>query len=57
MTEVWYVQGEYPPDMRRWPTLFDTKLAAEKYARQLFPDEDPDKRYARIYCIEVNEES
>jgi hypothetical protein len=36
--------------------LFATKMAAEIYARKLFPDEDPDRRYARIYCMPVWEE-
>lgn len=50
MIEVWYVRGEDPPG---WPTLFDTKYLAEKYARELFPGEDEDQRYARIYYREV----
>ena len=48
MSDVWYVQGE--SDV---PTLWETKEDAEKYARYLFPDEDPDTRYARIYFREV----
>lgn len=46
---VWYVadgQGYIP-------TLFDTKEAAEKWARMLFPDESPSQRYARVYYREV----
>jgi hypothetical protein len=50
---VWYIRGE-PHDAL--PTLFATKLGAEAYARQLFPDEDPDTRYARIYFINLWEE-
>ena len=50
MKEVWYVQGEEP---NGWPTLFEDKILAEKYARDLFPNEDEDKRYARIYYREV----
>lgn len=48
MRQVWWVQGE---DMEEWriPTLFDTKEAAERYARILFPDEGEDRRYARIF--------
>lgn len=53
MNEVWYVHGD-PYAVDRWPTLFATKLAAEAYARECFPDEDPDKRYARVMYREVN---
>lgn len=56
MVQVWYVQGEsdlsVDPD-KPGPTLWETKEDAEKYARYLFPDEDPDTRYARIYYREV----
>tara|TARA_Y100000114_G_scaffold31122_1_gene26715 strand:- start:274 stop:492 length:219 start_codon:yes stop_codon:yes gene_type:complete len=48
MSDVWYVQGEF-----YFHPLWETKEDAEKYARYLFPDEDPDTRYARIYCREV----
>lgn len=48
---VWYVGGAEPE--AAFPTLFDTQLAAEIYARHLFPDEHPDTRNARIYCREV----
>lgn len=47
MNMVWYVHGE-TNDPDEWPTLFDTKLGAEKWARELFPDENPSTRYARI---------
>lgn len=50
MKDVWYVQGD--PDMSpsgQWPNLFETKEAAEVYARIVFPELDEDKRYARIY--------
>jgi hypothetical protein len=46
--EVWWVLG----DSDR-PFLWRTKEDAEKYARELFPDESPDTRYARIYYKEV----
>lgn len=48
MKQVWYVLGE--PDVQQgWnPTLFATKTAAEMYARQLWPLENPDTRYARV---------
>lgn len=51
MSEIWYVVGD---TLRH---LFSTKMAAEKYARVLFPDEDPDKRYARVMCRQVFDES
>lgn len=50
MKQVWYVHDPSEPG---WPQLFDTKLAAEQYARMLFPNETEDKRYARIYYREV----
>jgi hypothetical protein len=52
MKQVWFVTGE---DMegRLVPTLLDTKEAAERYARMMFPDEAEPKRYARVYCREV----
>lgn len=46
---VWYVAGEH----EGMPQLFDTKEAAEKYARLLFPEESESKRYARIYFRRV----
>jgi len=48
MVQVWYVLGEENPF-----TLWETKEDAEKCARYLFPDENPDVRYARVYCREV----
>ena len=41
--QVWYVSG----DEEKY--FFKTKMDAEMYARIHFPDEDPSKRYARIY--------
>jgi hypothetical protein len=29
--------------------LFPNKIVAEQYARNTFPDEDPEKRYGRIF--------
>ena len=55
MTEVWYVRGADTYD-GVMPVLLSTKMAAEKYARQEFPDEGPDERYARIFCRLVWEE-
>ena len=52
MKQVWYVHGEHDEEYVM-PTLFDTKEAAEVYARVLFPDEPKFKRYARIYYREV----
>lgn len=46
--QVWYVSGADAVD-EIMPVLFTTKMAAEKFARIRFPDEDPDKRYARIF--------
>ena len=46
--EVWYVMGETDNTDMMLPTLFDSKEAAEVYARMMFPDEDADKRYGRI---------
>lgn len=51
MKQVWYVQGEDTGGA--FPTFFDTKEAAEVYARSLFPDEDESKRYNRIFYREV----
>lgn len=50
-TEVWFVAGA-DPDLLI-PVLFTSKLSAEEYARTVFPDEDADKRYARVYYREV----
>lgn len=47
MSEVWYVQGD--EDV----TLFKTKMDAERYARELFPDETESVRYARIFFFPV----
>jgi hypothetical protein len=33
--------------------LLKTKIEAERYARELFPEESEDSRYARIYCKSV----
>ena len=50
--QVWFVTGE---DMegRYTPTLLDTKETAERYARMMYPNEDVNKRYERIYCHEI----
>ena len=51
MSEIWYVdEGE---GFHLVAHVFETKIEAERYARALFPDEDEDVRYARIYCKPV----
>lgn len=55
MKQVWYVQGADPE--ARFPEFFATKMAAEMYARDLFPQECPDQRYARIFHRNVWEEA
>jgi hypothetical protein len=52
MKQVWYVHGEHDEEYVM-PTLFDTKEAAEVYARVLFPDETESHRYARIFYRDV----
>jgi len=51
--EVWYVQGADPEGRTEF---FDTKMGAEQYARAVFPDEDVDKRYGRIFYHPVHSE-
>jgi hypothetical protein len=41
--DAWYVSGDSSG------LLFETKTAAEMWARKLYPDENPYYRYARIY--------
>jgi hypothetical protein len=53
MKEIWFVRGDPNTGYDYFPTLFDTKMAAEVYARQCFPDEHPDSRYARIFYREL----
>ena len=50
--QIWYLAGEGECD-DGWPLLFDTKEAAEVYARQLYPDEAPSTRYCRIFSRNV----
>jgi hypothetical protein len=45
--QVWYFTGD--PEERK----FETKLETEEAARKVFPDEDPHKRYSRVYYREV----
>lgn len=52
---MWFVLGD--EEFGDQPALFDTKMAAEKWARALFPEEHPDKRYARVFYKSVWEES
>ena len=50
MKQVWYVHGEHDEEYVM-PTLFDTKEAAEVYARVLFREENGAERYSRIgFC-------
>jgi hypothetical protein len=56
MKQVWYVYGD-PNKVSYGPNLFATKLAAEAYARECFPNESVTQRYARIYYREVIGES
>ena len=51
LKQVWYVAREDTGGA--FPSFFDTKMAAEAYAKYLFPDESESKRYARIYFREV----
>ena len=51
MKQVWYVAGEDTGGA--FPTFFDTKKCAERYAKSLFPDEDESKQYNRIFYREV----
>ncbi len=55
MKTVWYVVGA-DPDCAI-PVLFATKMAAEIYARQVWPDADPSARYARVMSRYVWEEA
>ena len=50
MKQVWYVLGADPEG---WPVLFATKMAAEMYARQVWPDASESARYARIFYRSV----
>ena len=51
LNEVWFVLGDDEDgDM---PTLWRTKMDAEIYARRMYPDESPDRRYARIYSEQI----
>ena len=55
MKQVWFVMGADPSD--EIPVLFTTKIGAEIYARTLWPDVDPNTRYARVRYRSVWEES
>jgi len=44
--DAWYVAGDDTE------LLFAEKMAAEIWARKLWPDMDPDKRYARVYYLQ-----
>jgi hypothetical protein len=52
--KIWFVVGDPDEDM---PNLWLTKMDAEKFAREVFPDESEDKRYARVrYAVAINYE-
>ena len=51
MSEIWYVnEGE---GFHLVAHVFETKIEAERYARELFPEESESERYSRIYSKEV----
>ena len=52
MKIVWYV-WDLQENQVGMPTLLNSKEAAEKYARLMFPDDSPDERYSRIYFRRV----
>jgi len=49
--QVWYVSGD-DTDFGK-PQLWMYKMDAEKHARELYPDESEDSRYARIFYRRV----
>ncbi len=50
---AWYVAGETRLLDRLLPAFFATKELAELYARELYPDENPHRRYARIFYVNI----
>lgn len=50
LNEVWIVLGD---DEDESPILWRTKMDAEIYARRMYPDESPNRRYARIYSEQI----
>jgi len=46
--QVWYVSGEVQLALE-WPTLFDSKQAAESYAALIFPDETRQQQHLRVF--------
>lgn len=52
MKEVWYVLGA--DEESPIPVLFETKTDAERYARLVFPHENPDARYSRVFYRTVH---
>jgi hypothetical protein len=46
MLEVWYVQGDAGDGGK--PLLWLTKEDAERWAREIYPDETIERRYARV---------
>jgi len=52
MKEIWYV-NDSNGGFHWVDHVFETKIEAERYARECFPDESEDERYARIHCKPV----
>lgn len=52
MKQIWFVAGTQWFSGSTWPLLFETKELAERFVRDNYPDEDPDKRYSRIFYRE-----
>ena len=50
-TEVWFVLDD--DEDSGMPNLWRTKMDAEIYARRMYPDESPDRRYALIYSEKI----
>jgi len=51
MKEIWYVnEGK---GFHWVEHVFETKIGAERYAWECFPDESEDERYARIFYKKV----
>ena len=51
MHKIWFVN--VPARRERFPIFWSTKEDAERYARHLFPSENIDSRYARIFSRDV----
>jgi len=49
---AWYVQGDREAGGK--PLLWRNKEDAERWARDIYPYEDIDHRYARIFYVEIH---